>query len=77
LNWRHHGLLPTPMIRHLGVGVGNQAFYPPITIAMVRSIDELRRQTRNMDEWRWRLLLDAYPIDIINCVASAFVRTPR
>jgi hypothetical protein len=65
LNWRHHGLLPTPMIRHLGVGVGNQAFYPPITIAMVRRINELRRQTRDIDEWRWQLWLDAYPIDII------------
>ena len=65
LNWRHHGLLPTPMIRHLGVGVGNQAFYPPITIAMVRRINELRRQTRDIDEWRWRLWLDAYPIDIV------------
>jgi hypothetical protein len=65
LNWRHHDLLPTPMIRHLGVGVGSQAFYPPITIAMVRRINELRRQTRDMDEWRWRLWLDAYPIDIV------------
>jgi hypothetical protein len=65
LNWRHHGLLPTPMIRHLGVGVGNQAFYPPITIAMIRRINALRRQTRDMGEWRWQLWLEAYPIDII------------
>jgi hypothetical protein len=73
LNWRHHGLLPdcydglpVPMVRPLGVGPGNEAVYPPVTIAMVRRIDELRRQSpRDMDEWLWQLWLDAYPIDII------------
>jgi hypothetical protein len=73
LNWRHHGLLPecydgqpVPMVRPLGVGPGNEAVYPSVTIAMVRRIDELRRQwPRDMDEWLWQLWLDAYPIDII------------
>jgi len=73
LNWRHHGLLPecydglsVPMVRPLGIGPGNEAVYPPLTIAMVRRIDELRRQSpRDMDEWLWQLWLDAYPIDII------------
>jgi hypothetical protein len=72
LNWRHHGLLPrcydglpVPMIHHLGVGVGNEAFHPPITLPMIRRIDELQRESRDMDEWLWRLWLDGYPVNII------------
>lgn len=65
LNWRHHGLLPAPMIRPLGVGIGNEAVYPPIAVEMVRRLHELRRQSRDMDEWRWQLWLGGYPVEIV------------
>jgi hypothetical protein len=72
LNWRHHGLLPqcyaghkVPFIVPLGFGVGNEAFYPPITIAMVRRINELRQHSKNMDKWLWQLWLERYLVDII------------
>lgn len=72
LNWRHSGLLPgychglqVPSIRYLGVGIGNEAVYPPITIPILCRIDELRHQSRNMDVWLWQLWLEGYPIDII------------
>jgi hypothetical protein len=74
LNWRHHGLLlerydgisVADAIRHLGVGVGNEAWYPPVYLPMVRRINELRqRQPKDMDEWFWQLWLDDYPVDVI------------
>lgn len=73
LNWRHRGLLPeryhgilvADAIRHLGFGVGNEACYPPVYLPIVRRINELRRQSKDMDEWRWQLWLDGYPVDII------------
>jgi hypothetical protein len=75
VNWRNRGLLPkrydgrqVPLIRHLGVGVGNEPFYPAVYLPMVRRINELRqRQPKDMDEWYWQLWLDPdeYPVDII------------
>ena len=72
LNWRHNGVLPqsydglpVPMIRNLGFGIGNEPFYPPVVLPMVRRINELRQETHDMDEWRWRLWLERYPIDIV------------
>lgn len=65
LNWRHHGLLPAPIIRRLGVGIGNEAVYPPITAGMVRRIDDLRQQCGDMDDWLWSLWLDGYPVNIV------------
>ena len=55
LNWRHHGLLPerydgisvADAIRHLGVGVGNEACYPPVYLPMVGRINELRARSRS------------------------------
>lgn len=73
LNWRQHGLLlrrfdgrEVPMVRHDGVGVGNEAMYPPITIELVRRINELRRRGRNIDIWLWQLWIDGLPIDIVD-----------
>jgi hypothetical protein len=65
-NWRQSGLLLVPMIRYHGVGIGNEPFYPPVTIEMIRRLEELREQyPRNMDEWLWELWLDGYPVDVI------------
>lgn len=71
VNWRENGLLPrfydghqVPFVDYGGVGIGNEAWHPPITIEMVRRIDELR-QRGTMDHWLWQLWLDGYPIDII------------
>src|SRR5438046_842692 len=73
LNWRHHGLLPqfydgllVPQVRPLEPGPGNEAVYPPITLSMVRRIDELRRESpRDIDDWLWTLWLERYPVDIV------------
>jgi hypothetical protein len=63
------------MVRPLGVGPGNEAVYPPVTISIVRRIDDLRRQwPRDMDEWLWQLWLDAYPIDIIKWCRDRLLR---
>ena len=80
VNWREHGLLPqnydgsiVPAVRPLGVEIGNEAFYPPITIEMVRRIDELR-QRGTIDHWLWQLWLDGYPIDIIEWCRTRLAR---
>jgi hypothetical protein len=72
VNWRDHGLLPrsydgekVPFSLPLGFAIGNEAWYPPIMIGMVRRINELRQRDRDMDKWLWQLWLDGYPIDII------------
>jgi hypothetical protein len=67
LNWRHNGLLPEAKVRHLGRGMGTETFCPPVTIPMVRRINELRGRERNKEAWRWALWLDPadYPIDIV------------
>src|SRR5690348_10532131 len=74
-NWRQHWLLlklydglPVPSVRPLGIGngPGNEAWYPPITIAMVHRINELGLQfPKNMDEWLWHLWLEGYPSEIV------------
>ena len=72
VNWRYHWLLPqrcdgfpVPAIRPLGFAVGNEAFYPAITVEMVRRINEQRQHSKNMEKWLWQLWLDGYPVDII------------
>lgn len=64
VRWRQQGLVPKPARRHLGFAVGTASFYPPITVPMIRRLDELRGQTHNVDAWFWGLWLDGYPIDI-------------
>jgi hypothetical protein len=81
VNWREHGLLPrlydghtVPFIEYRGVGIGNEAWYPPITIEMVGRINELRSRGGDMDRWLWQLWLDGYPIDIIGWCRTRLAR---
>jgi len=81
VNWRHHGVVPeryqglsVPLIWYRGVGVGNEPFYPPVMIPMVHRIDELRRQSRNMNRWLWQLWLDGFPIDIIGWCRKRLIK---
>jgi hypothetical protein len=72
-NWRHHMVtpdhwdgLPVPMIRWLGVGIGNEAFYPRVFIPIIWAINQLQLQLPgDMNEWRWHLWLNRYPTPFI------------
>ena len=85
LNWRHHGLLPerydgisvADAIRHLGVGVGNEACYPPVYLPMVGRINELRARSRNMEAWLWALWLDPAASLVVAVVIVAVIVPSR
>jgi hypothetical protein len=63
--WRQQGILPVPTRRFSGRGTGSTSVYPPITVPMVRRLDELRQQSpHDVDGWTWALWLDGFPIDI-------------
>jgi hypothetical protein len=64
IRWRQQELIPRPRRRFLGFGVGTASEYPPVTIDMIRRLDALRHKSRNIDDWRWQLWLDGFPIDI-------------
>ena len=44
---------------------GTASYYRPETVAIVRRIRELRRQTRSADDWLWRLWIEGYPVEIL------------
>lgn len=47
------------------VGPLGEWYYPPVFVPMIRRINELRAQTRDMQDWRFRLWLERFPIDIV------------
>lgn len=80
-NWRRRGLLlrrygslPVPASRNLGIGVGNEAVYPPVTLPMLRLIFKLREEGRRLDECLWQLWLAGYPADIVGWTVRALRR---
>jgi hypothetical protein len=65
LTWlRQNGLIPRPRRRSRGLHKGTLSLYPPVTVAMIRRLDELAAERRDADEWLWRLWLEGYPIEI-------------
>lgn len=61
---RREGLVPWSR-QFLDFGVGTRTVYPPIAIPMVRRVQELQRQVKGVDHWRWALWLEGYPVDIV------------
>jgi len=61
---RRQGLVPWDR-RFLGFGVGTCTVYPPIAVAMIRRLEELKRTVKGVDRWRWALWLEGYPVDIV------------
>jgi hypothetical protein len=76
-NWRRRrcqGLLPAPMTRNLGIGLGNEAVYPPVILPMLRHLFKLREDGRKPDEWFWQLWLAGYPPDVVGWTERALRR---
>src|SRR5258708_3456114 len=60
--WRKSGLLPSPVLKGLGQGLGTQAHYPPVGPQLIAVVDQLRK-SRSVDDALWRLWWDGHPID--------------
>lgn len=75
--WRQQGLVLPEEQRHgLGQGQGTtQLEYPAVAVAIIKRIIELRRNFKKVDEWRWRLWLEGYPVRIAPDLANALDRS--
>lgn len=62
--WRREGLVSWDR-RFLGFGIGTRTVYPPIAVAIIRRIQELQREFKGVDRWRWVLWLEGFPVDIV------------
>jgi hypothetical protein len=58
--WRQQGLvLPVEPRRGLGRGRGTTSLrYPYIAVSTIKRLNELRREFKDVGEWRWRLWLE-------------------
>ena len=70
---RREGLVPWNR-RFLGFEVGSRTVYPPIAVAMVRRVQELQREFKGVDRWRWKLWLEGYPVDIVKWHSDRLIR---
>jgi hypothetical protein len=70
---RREGLVPWNR-RFLGFEVGSRTVYPPIAVAMVRRVQELQREFKGVDRWRWTLWLEGYPVDIVKWHSDRLIR---
>jgi len=76
LTWlRQNGLIPQPRRRSRGLHKGTVTWYPPITVEMIRRIDALTTETRFAEEWRWRLWLEGFPINIVSYLVACIDAT--
>ena len=75
--WRQQGLVLPEEQRHgLGQGPGTtQLEYPAVAVAIIKRIIDLRRNFKKVDEWRWRLWLEGYPVRIAPDLAKALDRS--
>jgi hypothetical protein len=64
VRWRAKGLVVKPDVPRLGFAVGTASYSPPVAVPMINRLNELRQQTRDPDEWLWRLWLEDFPADI-------------
>jgi len=62
--WLKAGLIPSPTRHGLGQRRGTVSLYDPIVVPILKRVLELQQPTRDMHEWRWKLWLDGYPIQI-------------
>jgi hypothetical protein len=63
LRRRYRYIIPRPLVVPLATGRGGAAFYPPETSAIIRRLQELRREARDRDDCLWRLWLEGYSVD--------------
>jgi hypothetical protein len=70
--WRQQGLiLPVEPRRGLGRGRGTTSLrYPYIAVSTIKRLNELRREFKDVGEWRWRLWLEGYPVRIAPDLAA-------
>jgi len=61
---RREGLVPWNR-RFLGFELGTRTVYPPIAVPIIRRVQELQREFKGVDHWRWALWLEGYPVDIL------------
>lgn len=61
---RREGVVPWNR-RFLGFELGTRTVYPPIAVPMIRRIQELQREFKGVDRWRWALWLEGFPVDIL------------
>jgi hypothetical protein len=73
---RRAGLIPWRR-RFFGLG-GSVTVYPPITVAIIRSIQVLRRKFKGIDRWHYALWADeGYPVDIVRWHAKRLLRLEK
>jgi hypothetical protein len=68
VRWRQKGLIPVAAPRHgLGPGGGRGTApleYQPIAVDTIQRLIELRREFKEIEECRWRLWCEGYPVRI-------------
>ena len=76
IRWRQQGLIPTIEPRHgLGQGGGTTPLeYPLIAIATINRVNELRKVSKKVAEWRWHLWLEDYAVRIAPDLADTLGR---
>jgi hypothetical protein len=76
--WRQQGLIPVIEPRRgLGRGGGRGTTpleYPATAVKTIHRIHELRKEFKEVEEWRWRLWCDGYPVRIAPDLADPLNR---
>lgn len=66
------GLLPRPVVRSLGRGLGKRSFYPPGTVGQIRRIQGLKRDGLRLGEIRFVLWLEGFALDFRSAMLRSF-----
>lgn len=81
--WRQQGLVLPIEPRHgRGLGRGTtQLQYSEAEVAKINRLNELRREFKKVNEWRWRLWLEGYAVriapDLADTLAQLRARKPK
>jgi hypothetical protein len=62
--WHRYGLLPRPIRKFLGKGVGSKSFYPPGTHRQAVEICIKLKRTRDLADVAWQLWWQGYEVNI-------------
>jgi hypothetical protein len=62
--WHRAGLLPRPLQRSLGRGLGTQSLYPVGTGEQLLLLCELRKHERRLAQLAWQIWWEGYPVDL-------------
>jgi hypothetical protein len=74
---RRAGIVPWDR-RFFGFPVGSLTVYPPIAVAIIRSIQRLRRQFKGVDRQHYALWADeGYPVDIVRWHTKRLLRLEK